>query len=163
MRLLRVTILVVAILVVCSPSMAQVIRGYTSPSGFSELVGALNQFPIPNVHGYHVATVLGWGSYCDSKPTKGMRCVTLRMVTRDDQRVDIEVQSGEIYMALFLHEMSPEWGRYKYWRPVFLMPVLPKQESRPPHDLQMVGRYKTKWDRKDPNKVLGYENEIYWK
>lgn len=162
MWIFRAVVVVLAVFLLAQPSMAQVSRGATSPSGFPELVQALKQFPIPDVFGYHVATVSGWGS-CDNRPPMGVRCVTLRMVTRDDQLIDIEVQADEIYMALFLHEMSPDWGRYKYWRPVFLVKPGLGRGFYLAHDLQMVGRYKTIWDRKDPNKVLGYENEIYWK
>jgi hypothetical protein len=152
-------------------------------SGYDFFVKALRQFPYPYklVGDQQLGTLQGSNGInvlekADAKYYKerygddvsSLRYIELRTVTREDRLVTVKLVGSEIDLKIFLHELSPDTGKYKFWNPVILFPVYGDKKI-PPVDnywiceIDIVGRFFIKWDArgKDPNKILGYENEMY--
>lgn len=143
-----------------------------SKTGHPSLVNGLKQFPYPYklIGQQRMGTSVGYApENCGEKYLKEVKCLVLHLVTRDDEAVNIRVIGSEIQLALFLHEYSPGFGKYKFWYPVILFPVTRNQQLDDNdywlYEVDIIGRFYVKYNVRgnDPNKVLGYENEAYYR
>lgn len=126
------------------------------------MVNGLKQFPFQRYQDYKYATFIGLNRHCDAKPEyAGSECITLDLITYDDERVSVEVEAGEFDIALFLNELSSNFGKYKWWDAVLQIQLKPIFGEEKYHviDFELLGRFKIIWDKN--NKVVGYTNEVY--
>ena len=153
-------------------------------SGYGFFVKALKQFPYPYklVGDQQLGTLKGSSGInplgeADAKlyaerygDSSELKYLELYLVTREDKLVTIKLVGNELDLKIFWHELSPNTGKYKFWEPVILFSLFEKK-MRPygdrywVYDIDIVGRFFIKRDTwgGDPNKILGYENEMYYR
>ncbi|OGF62810.1 hypothetical protein A2662_02790 [Candidatus Giovannonibacteria bacterium RIFCSPHIGHO2_01_FULL_45_33] len=133
-------------------------------SGHDHIVKGLQQFPLTQYLNYKYATYVGFGRGCATPPEyAGGECVTLTLVTGDDELVRVEVELPSFEMTLFLHELSPHFGKYKWWSPVLQIKEKPLfgGDKYQLIDIVLLGRFKMVLDKNPPHGVVGYTNEVY--
>ena len=143
-----------------------------SKTGYPSSVNGLKQFPYPYklIGQQRLGTSVGYRpEKCSEKYLKELRCAVLYVVTRDDESLEIKIIGSEIQLALFLNQYSPGTDKYRFWNPVILFPVT-RNKSLDGNDywiseVDIVGRFFVKYNTRgnDPNKVLRYENEVYYR
>lgn len=144
-----------------------------SKTGYPFLVNGLRQFPYP----YRLVGQQRLGTRvssegimnCGENYTKELQCAGLYIVTKEDEEIYIRVLGNEIQMALFMNEIWPDTGKYKFWYPAILFPrarskILDGNDYFI-HEVDVVGRFFVNFDTRgeNPNEVLGYENEVYYR
>jgi len=172
---MRRTTLAILVLLLAVPLQFLVAYGEepSSKTRHPSLVNGLKQFSYPYklIGQQRLGTAVGYyrEKNCGEKYSKEFKCVVLYVVTREDTTVNIRVIGNEIQLALFFHEYDPEIGKYKFWRPVILFP-LTRHRSLNGNDywvseIDIVGRFFVKYNTRgnNPNEVLGYENEVYYR
>lgn len=138
--------------------------GIECKTSHTYLADALKQFPskYPTSRGYVRATVRGWstsnpvaerGNIYDSK--------FLMLVTEDGQNLNIQVIGSELDLAL-RHEIWPLTGKYRSWSPVLEFRGKYNDWVYGWYEIDLMGRFLIEYnDPKNPNKVTGYQNEVY--
>ncbi len=135
---------------------------------YPSLVQGLRKFNPVRYKNYTVATYHGFSRY-PCKDEKGnsigdCEMVELRLVTIDGEYMSLKIRLNTADMALFLHEISPRFGKYRSWDPV--IEIYLKLDKFDPgytsiHALRLVGRFQTNWDR-DKNEIKNYKEERYY-
>lgn len=147
-------------------SITATVQAQQSADGYDYFVKALLQFPYPyKLSGdQHLGTLRGF----DIPEDEDCGYIEMYIITRDNKLTDIKVVGDKIQLAIFMHELDPFTGKYKFWNPVILFPStakLPPLGIYSIWDVDIVGRFFIKRDphSADPNKVLEYENEVYYR
>jgi len=138
------------------------------------LVQGLRKFNYPRDTGYALAVPASWSRYPCKHETKlhfnnkewqeSEKCevVNIKLVTISGDYLSVKVALDEINMALFLHELSPDFSKYHLWTPVIsVSPKYKDNEIYAAHALRLVGRFKTGWDSKK-NQIINYVEERYY-
>ncbi|MDP3726049.1 MAG: hypothetical protein Q8R36_02530 [bacterium] len=115
----------------------------------------LKQFPFllsgqKLVGNVHLVTLRGYGQQGCPQAYKDRECVRFDLVTSEgkDTEVIIILPESEAHRVLFMHEISPDIGKYVGWNPVMLIPILHEQvfASEFPtiyhsHYIGLIGRF----------------------
>lgn len=141
-------------------------------SDFPWLVQGLQKFNHPRVQGHVIATPVDWStnSCADAKSVEPhiralteCRLLILLLVTADGKYLDIKIVLHESEEGIFLHELSPHFGKYRSWNPVIQVQLNRERgEKTGEFDtfaLELVGRFTTAGDKNDWLK--GYREERY--
>jgi len=139
--------------------------GVEGKAEYAYLVDGLKQFPAkyPTSRGYVRATIHGFGiGNPVTENGKVFESKLLNLVTEDGQNLNILVVGPEIEFALFMHEMRPHTGKYKFWSPVLEFKGKHNDWVYSWYEIEVVGRFFIENnDSTDPNKATGYKNEVY--
>ena len=153
-----------AILLIAHPFVAvgQIILGVKGKATHTSLVDGLKQFPAkyPISRGYIRATVHGYGP---GDPVKEYGEVFeskfLGLTTEDGQNLTILVVGSEVDLALFMHEVRPYTGKYKFWYSVLEFQGKYNDWVYSWYEIEVVGRFSMEIDKNTG--VIGYQNEAY--
>lgn len=148
-----------------SVTMGQSSLGVEGKTKYADLVDGLKQFPAkyPTSRGDIRATVYGFGAGNPvTENGEVFESNFLMLATEDGQDLNILVVGPEIELALFMHELRPHTGKYKFWSPVLEFKGKHNDWVYSWYELEVVGRFYTEQDNpQDHNKITGYKNEVY--
>jgi hypothetical protein len=85
--------------------------------------------------------------------------IRLKLVTIDGDYLFVKVMLNRIDMEIFLHELSPSFGKYKWWTPVISVYLRLKNDGL--HALELVGRFQIDWDD-EKKQIRKYKEERYY-
>lgn len=99
---------------------------------------------------HHLATLRGWGQNECPQLHTGRVCVRFDLVTHEGKNTEITVilPESEAHRVIFIHEISPDIGKYRFWNPVLLLPIYYDQVFAPEfptiyqsHEIDLIGRF----------------------
>ena len=128
----------------------------------SYLVQGLKQFPLGYKVKDHINLVLATVveiARCDPYP-KNEFCAKLTLVTDEGDTFDVAVVASDIDLAIWLHEVRPDFGKYQYWRPVLTTSRKKAGSFYQLYEVHLNGRFLSVGDKND-SRVVRYENENF--
>jgi len=108
---------------------------------YPHLVVGLKKIPVKNIPGHHTATPIRISSCENTTPTTDMECFRVTFVTREGVEVVIELHVLQSLVAMYMHEIQPEFGRYMLWWSALWIPARRAGEKVLWHELTLVGRF----------------------
>ncbi|MDA2922701.1 hypothetical protein MYX07_05565 [Patescibacteria group bacterium AH-259-L07] len=152
-------------------SLIHPLKIFYSVEDYDYFLSALDQFPHTSDKDgeYHLGTRTTTAIETDGK---GYSYYHFVFVTRDRQMVSMTIKASAFEIDFFRLENDlfqnvgdPLRGKFFPWHPVFHFPKNPASEDGYYRlsEVKVVGRFHIKYDRNgtDPNKILGYGNEVY--